>query len=82
MTHYVTLSLWDLALTSLLVLIDAGLSAALRLGIHRSLLIAAVRMVQLALIGNAFNSARTCSASCSDENVVPSSNNGSSAFIA
>ena len=52
MTPYVTLSLWDLALTSLLVLIDAGLSAALRLGVHPSLLIAAVRMVvQLAIMG-------------------------------
>jgi putative ABC transport system permease protein len=52
MTPYVTLSLWDLALTSLLVLIDAGLSAAFRLGVHRSLLIAAVRMVvQLAIMG-------------------------------
>ena len=52
MTSYVTLSIWDLALTSLLVLIDAGLSVALRLGIHRSLLIAAARMVvQLSLMG-------------------------------
>jgi putative ABC transport system permease protein len=52
MTSYVTLSVWDLGLTSLLVLVDAGLSAALRLGIHRSLLIAAVRMVvQLTLMG-------------------------------
>lgn len=52
MTSYVSLSLWDLALTSVLVLIDAGLSILLRLNIHRSLLIAALRMVvQLALMG-------------------------------
>jgi putative ABC transport system permease protein len=52
MTSYVTLNFSDLALTSLLVLIDAGLSVALRLGVHRSLLIAAVRMVvQLAIMG-------------------------------
>ena len=52
MTTYVSLSLWDLALTSVLVLIDAGLSILLRLNIHRSLLIAALRMVvQLALMG-------------------------------
>ena len=52
MIDYVALSFWDLALTSVLVLIDAALSILLRLNIHRSLLIAAVRMVvQLALVG-------------------------------
>jgi putative ABC transport system permease protein len=52
MTTYVSLSLWDLALTSLLIFIDAGLSILLRLGVHRSFLIAALRMVvQLSLMG-------------------------------
>jgi hypothetical protein len=52
---YVSLNLWDLALTSVLVLTGAGLSILLRLNIHRSLLIAAPRMaVRLAYAhGNA-----------------------------
>ncbi len=42
----------ELALAATLVLINAGLSAAFSLGIHRSVLIAAVRMVaQLLLVG-------------------------------
>ena len=52
MTSYITLSYLDLALASVLVLIDAGLSLIFGLKIHRSLLIAAIRMsVQLTLIG-------------------------------
>jgi len=51
-SYYVTLSYWDLALASVLVLIDAGLSLIFGLKIHRNLLIAAIRMsVQLTLIG-------------------------------
>src|SRR5689334_23147502 len=49
---YIALSYWDLALASVLVLIDAGLSIVFGLKIHRSLLVAAIRMaVQLTLIG-------------------------------
>jgi putative ABC transport system permease protein len=49
---YIALSYWQLAATSIFVLIDAALSALFGLGIHRSLLFAAVRMVvQLALVG-------------------------------
>jgi putative ABC transport system permease protein len=41
-----------LAAASVFVFIDVGLSVIFRLGIHRSLLIAAIRMVvQLALVG-------------------------------
>jgi putative ABC transport system permease protein len=48
---YITLSWWDLALASSLLLIDAGLSLGLRLGMTRSMIIAAVRMVvQLLLL--------------------------------
>lgn len=48
----VPLSYWDLGLAALLVLLNAGLSLALGLGLARSTLIAAVRMtVQLLLIG-------------------------------
>jgi putative ABC transport system permease protein len=49
---YITLNYLDLTLASVLVLIDAGLSIIFGLKIHRSLLIAAIRMaVQLTLIG-------------------------------
>ncbi len=52
MTGYVPLSYWHVALASVFVLINAALSLALDLGIHRRMLIAAVRMViQLALMG-------------------------------
>ena len=44
MTGYIALSYWDLALASVLVLIDAGLSIIFGLKIHRSLLVAAIRM--------------------------------------
>ena len=47
-----SLSYWQLAATSVFVLIDAALSVLFGLRVHRSLLFAAVRMVvQLALIG-------------------------------
>jgi putative ABC transport system permease protein len=43
---------WDLLAAALLILLDAALSLALRLGVHRQILIAAVRMVaQLVLVG-------------------------------
>jgi putative ABC transport system permease protein len=49
---YIALNYWDLAAASALVLINAGLSVIFRLRLHRSLLIAAIRMVvQLALVG-------------------------------
>jgi putative ABC transport system permease protein len=52
MSGYIALSYWQLAAASVFVLIDAGLSVALGLRVHRSLLFAAIRMVvQLALIG-------------------------------
>ena len=52
MASYISLSYWDLALASVLVLINAGLSIIFGLKIHRSLLVAAIRMaVQLTLIG-------------------------------
>jgi putative ABC transport system permease protein len=52
MTGYIVLSPWDLVLASVFILINAGLSLALRLGLERQLLIAAVRMIlQLLLVG-------------------------------
>ncbi len=49
---YLTLDWTDLALASVLLFIDAGLSVALHLGLARSLLVASLRMVvQLALVG-------------------------------
>src|SRR5215469_15039291 len=52
MASYITLSYRDLALASVLVLIDAGLSILFGLKIHRSLLVAAIRIaVQLTLVG-------------------------------
>ncbi|MFN3869445.1 MAG: ABC transporter permease [Hyphomicrobiaceae bacterium] len=49
---YVALDLVDLALAAALILINAGISIAFRLGIEKALAIAAMRMVvQLALIG-------------------------------
>ena len=52
MESYIALTYWDLAAASVLVFIDAGLSIIFRLRVHRSLLIAAIRMVvQLALVG-------------------------------
>ncbi len=52
MKAYISLGYGDLALGSLLVLANAGLSLALQLGIHWRFLVAAARMVvQLALMG-------------------------------
>jgi putative ABC transport system permease protein len=52
MNNYIALTYWDLAAASVLVFIDAGLSVIFRLRLHRSLLIAAIRMaVQLTLVG-------------------------------
>ena len=52
MSSYIALSYWQLAATSVFVLIDAALSVLFGLGVHRSLLFSAVRMVvQLALVG-------------------------------
>ena len=52
MASYIALSYWDLSAASVLVLVDAALSIIFGLRIHRSLLIAAVRMtVQLAFVG-------------------------------
>jgi UDP-glucose/iron transport system permease protein len=51
MSGYIALSYWQLAATSLFVLIDAALSVLFGLRVHRSLLFAAIRMVgQLALV--------------------------------
>jgi putative ABC transport system permease protein len=49
---YIALNYWELAAASVFVLMNAGLSVIFRLRVHRSLLIAALRMtVQLALVG-------------------------------
>ncbi len=49
---YLTIGPWQLALASVLLLVNLGLSAWLRLGLGRSLLVAAARMVaQLLLVG-------------------------------
>jgi putative ABC transport system permease protein len=46
------LGAWDLAAAALLILLDAALSVTLRLGVHRQILVAALRMVvQLAIVG-------------------------------
>ncbi len=51
-TSPIELDYWDVALASLLILVNAGLSLSLRLGMERTLLIASVRtVVQLLLIG-------------------------------
>jgi putative ABC transport system permease protein len=50
--NYIALNYWQLAAASVFVFVDAGLSVIFRLQIHRSLLVAAIRMaVQLALVG-------------------------------
>lgn len=50
--NYVSLDAFDLALAALLILVNAGVSLAFRLGLERTLTIVSVRMVaQLALIG-------------------------------
>jgi len=51
-SSYIALSYWELAAASIFVLINAGLSVMFGLNIHRSLLVAAIRMVvQLTLVG-------------------------------
>ena len=52
MGSYIALSYWELAVTSVLVIINAGLSIIFGLKVHRSLLVATIRMVvQLTLVG-------------------------------
>jgi len=52
MASYIALTYWQLAAASVFVFINAGISVIFRLRVHRSLLIAALRMtVQLALMG-------------------------------
>ncbi len=52
MNSYVPLTPNDLVLAALLILVNAGISIAFRLGLERTLLFASVRMVvQLALVG-------------------------------
>ncbi|MBO0739533.1 MAG: ABC transporter permease [Alphaproteobacteria bacterium] len=52
MPGYIALSYWQLAASSVFVLIDAALSVLFGLRVHRSLFFAAIRMVvQLALVG-------------------------------
>ena len=52
MASYITLNYWELAAASVFVIIDAGLSVIFKLNLHRSLLVATIRMVvQLALVG-------------------------------
>ncbi len=52
MSGYITLSSSDLALASLFLVLNAGLSVALRLNLERQLVIAAVRMAaQLLMVG-------------------------------
>jgi ABC-type iron transport system FetAB permease component len=49
---YIALNYWELAAASVLVFINAILSVIFGLRLHRSLVIAAIRMVvQLALVG-------------------------------
>jgi len=51
-SSYIALNYWELAASSVFVFINAGLSLIFRLNVHRSLLVAAIRMVvQLALVG-------------------------------
>ena len=52
MTGYVSISYGDLAFAAILLVVNAGLSIRLGLGLERQMLIAAARMtVQLLLIG-------------------------------
>ena len=55
-TGYIALNYGDLAVGALLILLDAGLSILLRLGLARQLMVAGVRMVvQLTLMGLVLN---------------------------
>ena len=52
MSEYLELSAWQVACAALLILVNAGISVALKLGLERSLAIASLRTVlQLSLIG-------------------------------
>lgn len=52
MSGYIALSAWDIALASLFLVLNAGLSIALKLGLARQLAVAATRMVvQLLMVG-------------------------------
>jgi len=52
MSGYIGLSVWDIALAALFLILDAGLSMWLRLGLERKLIVAAARMVvQLLMVG-------------------------------
>src|SRR5262249_31162512 len=52
MSSYIALSYWELAAASVFIVIDAGLSIIFGLKVHRSLLVAAIRMVvQPTLVG-------------------------------
>ena len=52
MASYIALNYWELGAASVFVIIDAGLSVIFKLNLHRSLLVATIRMVvQLALVG-------------------------------
>ena len=46
MNGYIELSYWDLAIASLFLLINGGVSLAFKLGIERTLLLNGVRMVE------------------------------------
>jgi len=49
---YIALNYWELAAASVFVFMNAGLSVIFSLRVHRSMLVAAIRMVvQLALVG-------------------------------
>lgn len=52
MNGYISLSTWDILLASSFLVVNAGLSVLLRLGLERKLLVAAARMiVQLLMVG-------------------------------
>ena len=52
MANYIALNYWELAIASVLILINAALSIIFGLRVHRSLVVAAIRMVvQLTLVG-------------------------------
>ena len=64
------LGTWDLLAAALLIVLDAALSLALRLGLHRQILVAAVRMVvQLTIVGlvlrQVFATASAAASTCS-----------------
>ncbi len=52
MSEYITLSYWDVALAAVFLILNAGLSTWLQLGLARQMLVAGMRMVvQLLLVG-------------------------------